>query len=284
MRTPLAVDGMVRNTDSLTSKLALMDILEHNRIAWNKESSTDGEWSVPVDEQTILAARNGDWSIILTPLKPVPKNWFGEIKGKKVLCLASGGGQQAPILAAAGAHVTSFDLSDIQLEKDRMVAEREELDLVCVRGDMADLSAFPDECFDLIFHPVSNIFVPNIEVVWAECYRVLKPQGNLLAGFMNPSMFLFDHNKSVKEGRIEVEFSLPYAEPESLNSKGQHELKESGRPIEFSHTLETQIGGQLKAGFVVTQLYEDYWTDDVPLNKYSPTSIATKALKLNSSE
>ena len=82
-----------------------MDILEYNRQAWNRESLNDGEWSVPVSEEIISAARNGAWQVVLTPLKPVPKSWFGNLHGKKVLCLASGGGQQAPVLAAAGAIV-----------------------------------------------------------------------------------------------------------------------------------------------------------------------------------
>jgi SAM-dependent methyltransferase len=257
-----------------------MDILNHNRTAWNNESTVNGEWSIPVDEKTIQSAREGSWEVILTPLKTVPKNWFGNLKGKTVLCLASGGGQQAPVLAAAGAKVISFDLSDVQLEKDQMAAKKEGLDLTCVRGDMADLSIFSNDSFDLIFHPVSNIFVPNVEVVWEECYRVLKPQGALLSGFMNPSMFLFDHEQAAKDGRIEVKYKLPYAEPDSLDPEGLKELEEDGRAIEFGHTLETQIGGQLKAGFVLCELYEDYWTDEILLNKYSPTSIATKAIKL----
>jgi len=259
-----------------------MDILKHNRTAWNNESSANGEWSIPVGEKIIRSAREGSWEVILTPLKAVPKSWFGNLKGKRVLCLASGGGQQAPVLAAAGAQVISFDLSDMQLEKDQIVAEREDLDLTCIRGDMADLSGFSDESFDLIFHPVSNIFVPNVDVVWRECYRVLKPEGALLSGFMNPSMFLFDHEASIEEGRIEVKYKLPYVEPNSLNSDGKSSLEKSGRAIEFGHSLESQIGGQLKAGFVLSELYEDYWSDEIPLNKYCPTSIATKAVKLRS--
>ena len=154
-----------------------MDHLEHNRDAWNRESSAGGEWSIPVSAQTIVAAKGGDWSVILTPLKLVPREWFGDLKAKRVLCLASAGGQQAPILAAAGAKVVSFDLSDEQLARDAEVAARDDLDLQCVRGDMADLSQFPDDSFDLIFHAVSNVFVPDVEQVWRECYRVLKPKG-----------------------------------------------------------------------------------------------------------
>jgi ubiquinone/menaquinone biosynthesis C-methylase UbiE len=134
--------------------------------------------------------------VILTPTRAVPASWFGELRGKNVLCLASGGGQQAPVLAAAGANVVSFDLSEEQLRKDREVAERENFPLRCIRGNMSNLSEFPAESFDLIFHPVSNVFVPNVMVVWRGCYHVLKPGGRLLAGFMNPSFFLYEDSWS----------------------------------------------------------------------------------------
>ena len=101
----------------------------------------------------------------------------------------------------------------------------------------------------------------------------------LLAGFMNPSLFLFDHDESVRTGKIEVKYKLPYAEPDSLDQAGLKELDESGRALEFSHSLQTQIGGQLKAGFVIADLYEEYWPNAVPLSKFSPTSIATRATK-----
>ncbi len=103
-----------------------------------------------------------------------------------ILCLASGGGQQAPILAAAGANVTVFDNSPAQLRQDALVAQREGLPLRTVQGDMRDLSAFGDDSFDLIFHPVSNIFVPEVRPVWRECYRVVRPGGVLLMGTLNP--------------------------------------------------------------------------------------------------
>lgn len=256
-----------------------MDHLEHNRDAWNRESSAGGEWSVPVSAQSVQAAIEGRWEVILTPLKAVPKHWFGELKGKRVLCLASAGGQQAPILAAAGASVVSFDLSEEQLARDAEVAARDKLELQCVRGDMADLSQFPDDSFDLIFHAVSNVFVPDVEQVWRECFRVLKPKGALLAGYMNPSFFLFDHDESIRSGRLEVKYALPYAEPESLDEARKVEIEKGGRALEFSHSLTSQIGGQTKAGFLIVDLFEDHWTDELPYNLYSPSYIATLAMK-----
>ena len=87
--------------------------------------------------------------------------------------------------------VVSFDLSDEQLKKDCYVAMRHGLQIGCVQGEMANLSEFADESFDLIFHPISNVFVPDVKAVWSECYRILRSRGNLLAGFMNPSFFSF---------------------------------------------------------------------------------------------
>ena len=179
-----------------------MNVIEHNRAAWNRESADGGEWSRPVTPEVVAAARAGEWTVVLTPTKPVPAAWFGDLRGKDVLCLASGGGQQAPVLAAAGANVVSYDLSDEQLAKDRAVAEREGLALHCVRGDMSDLSALPSEAFDLVFHPVSNVFVPDVAPVWRECHRVLRPGGRLLAGMMNPCFFLFDHDDVERGGVV----------------------------------------------------------------------------------
>ncbi len=257
-----------------------MDFLEHNRQAWNRESREGSPWTRPVDAETIRQARNGHWQVILTPNRPVPRTWFGELRGRHVLCLASGGGQQAPVLAAAGARVVSYDLSDEQLAKDALVATRDDLDLRCVRGDMADMTIFEDHAFDLIFHPVSNVFVADLEPVWNECHRVLKPGGRLLAGFMNPSFFLFDHEAANESGTLAVRFPLPYREPDSLSPEEQATLMKSGRALEYSHSLGAQIGGQLAAGFVLHALYEDDWNDEAtPLNRFSPTSIATRAEK-----
>jgi SAM-dependent methyltransferase len=251
---------------------ATMNVIEHNREAWNRESRQGSRWSTPVTPDVIRAARNGAWSVVLTPTKAVPAAWFPELLGKAVLCLASGGGQQAPVLAAAGADVVSFDLSDEQLRKDLDVAERENLVLRCVRGDMADLSALASASFDLIFHPIANVFVPDINVVWRECYRVLKPGGHLLAGFMNPWFFLFDHDATERSGELVVTHILPHT---ALN-------RENHRPAEFSHSLENQIGGQIEAGFTVVGLYEDHWPDgSSPLNRFCPVAVATRAVKRN---
>ncbi|UUO08315.1 class I SAM-dependent methyltransferase [Blastopirellula sp. J2-11] len=256
-------------------------ILARNRAAWNDAARSGNPWSLPIDAATVARARTGDWQVILTPTKAVPRSWLGDLPGKQLLCLASGGGQQSPTLAAAGAHVTSFDLSDEQLALDRLVAEREGLEIRLEQGDMADLSRFADASFDLIFHPCSNVFVRDIRPVWRECARVLRPGGRLLAGFMNPSYFLFDHEEDAATETLLVRHRLPYDESihPDLSQTRRRQLA-GGEAFEFSHSLQSQIGGQLAAGLVLIDLYEDWWSDAATrLNQFSPTTIATLTTK-----
>lgn len=257
-----------------------MDFLNYNREAWNRKVAENNEWTVPVSPEVIAAARRGDWSVVLTPVIPVPQDWFGNLAGASVLGLASGGGQQGPVLAAAGAEVTIFDNSPSQLEQDRQVADREGLTIRTVQGDMADLSVFEAESFDLIFHPVSNCFVPDVNAVWRECFRVLKPGGALLAGVLNPAFFCFDFDK-LEKGEMEVAHRLPYADLTSLGPEALARHQATGEALEWSHTLDDQIGGQLAAGFLLAGFYEDRFAPGVidPLNDHMPTMIATRSLK-----
>src|SRR5918995_5495863 len=243
-----------------------MDVRAYNREAWDREVERGNEWTVPVGEEVIETAQRGRWEVVLTNTKPVPRAWFPDLEGADVLCLASGGGQQAPIFAAAGANVTVLDNSPKQLAQDRSVAERESLDLTTVQGDMRDLSAFADESFDLVFHPVSNLFVPEVRPVWREAFRVLRRGGTVLAGFLNPTVYIFDLDLADTTGELQVKCELPYAATTSL---GEEELKrqlDRGDTLEFSHTLEDQIGGQTEAGFLVSGLYEDHHDDPIAVH------------------
>ena len=160
---------------------------------------TDGwEWGKPIDRQTYMQAQNGQWSVLLTPTKTVPREWFGELKGKKILGLASGGGQQMPIFTAAGAECTVLDYSEKQLESERVVAERENYRINIVRADMSKPLPFADAAFDIIFHPVSNCYIEKVEPVFKECFRVLKKGGILLCGLDIGMNYIVDQ----KEERI----------------------------------------------------------------------------------
>ncbi len=254
-----------------------MDVRAYNRTAWDRAVETGNEWTVPVGPDVVAAARRGDWSVILTPTKPVPRDWFPPLPGLDVLCLASGGGQQGPVLAAAGANVTVFDNSPRQLGRDRAVADREGLAIETVEGDMADLSCFPARRFGLVFHPVSNLFAPDVRPVWREAFRVLRPGGVLLAGFTNPLLFVFDDAR-MEAGELVVRHPVPYSDLTHLTDDERRRYTDRNEPLVYGHTLADQVGGQLDAGFVLTGLYEDVQPGK-PLEKVIPTFLATRAVK-----
>ncbi|MDQ0271291.1 class I SAM-dependent methyltransferase [Cytobacillus purgationiresistens] len=209
-----------------------------------------GEWSLPISHQDFVKGLDGQFDMYLTPYKPVPQNWFIPLDGTKVLGLASGGGQQCPVFAAQQADVTVFDYSNQQLELEKMVVEREGSAIEIIKGDMSKRLPFEDESFDMIFHPVSNGYVEDVEHVWKECHRILKKGGGLLAGFTNPALYLFGEG----ENRLTIVNKLPF---KGHTDQSEEELVQTGG-IQLSHSLETQIGGQLKAGFQLQELYEDH--------------------------
>lgn len=253
------------------------DICAYNSRAWDRAVERQSEWTLPVAPDVIAAARQGNWQIVLTPTKAVPPSWFPTLAGLDVLCLASGGGQQGPILAAAGANVTVFDNSPQQLAQDRLVARREALTLTTTQGDMAALTVFADASFDLIVQPCSNLFVPDVRPVWREAFRVLRRGGGLMTGFCNPTTYIFDQALA-DEGVLQVRHKLPYSDLTSLNAAEQQRYLDDEQPLEFGHTLEDQIGGQIDVGFVITGFYEDTWPGTA-LAEYMATFIATRATK-----
>ena len=229
------------------------------------------EWGIAISHEDYLRAAAGDWSMVLTPTKPVPKHWFPELRGCRVLGLAAGGGQQMPVFAARGALCTVLDYSLRQIESERMVAAREGYEIRTVRADMTQPLPFADQSFDLIFHPVSNCYIREGEPVWRECWRVLRPGGLLMAGLDNGVNFLFDGDEEHVTG------FLPF---DPLANERQRLLSEQECGcLEFSHTIDEQIGGQLRAGFRLLDVYDDRNGSGYLHEHGVPTFWATLAVK-----
>ena len=258
-----------------------IDITHHNRAAWDRQAAQQCAWSLPVSPETIYAARRGDWQVHITP-RALPADWLPAMdRAPRILCLASAGGQQAPVLAAAGADVTVLDLSPLQLAQDDMVARRDGLTLTTVQGDMRDLSAFADASFDCIVHPISNLYVPDVRPVWRECFRVLKRGGRLLSSFYNPVVFVGDRAPELAEqGLIRPRFRLPYSDVRDLAPEELAAKQDRGDALVFGHSLDEQIGGQLEAGFLLKGFYEDEQPQPrFLIDRFLPTFLATYALK-----
>ncbi len=229
------------------------------------------EWGQPISHETYEKARVGVWELYLTPTKPMPRTWLPELRGARVLGLASGGAQQMPLLTAAGASCTVLDFSEKQLESERMVAQREGYAIEIVRADMTKPLPFADESFDVIVHPVSNCYVEQVKPIFRECFRVLKRGGILVAGLDNGVNFLVNDDEMTIVNRFPFN---PLKNPEQME-----QLRREDCGVQFSHTLDEQIGGQLEAGFALTDLYEDTNSEGRLRELNIPCFFATRAVK-----
>lgn len=228
-------------------------------------------WGIPIDHECYERARQGLWDVVLTPTKAVPKDWFGDLRGAEVLGLCSGGGQQMPIFAAAGAHVAVIDYSSAQIANDVAVAEREGYPIEAVRGDVTRGLPFDDGRFDLVFNPVSICYIRDVRPLWQEAYRVLKPGGVLVTGFDTIVNYIVDTDEE------HIVWHLPFDPVVQEDARRFLEADDGG--MQFSHDLTDTIGAIIRTGFVLEDLYEDTNGEGRLFEFNIPTYVALKARK-----
>ena len=145
-----------------------MNVYERVEKNINQLVENNVNWSACATFEEMQKAREGQLSIKFFD-KEIPTDWLKDIKGKKILCLAGAGGLQAPLLACAGAEVTVLDLSEKMLDKDRKIAEEEQLNIRIEKGNMCDLSRFSDGSFPEIIGSFSLFFLksfPYLHFTW----------------------------------------------------------------------------------------------------------------------
>ena len=203
------------------------------------------DWTACASVEDLELARKGILKLNFYD-KEVPEDWLKDIKGKKVLCLAGAGGLQAPLLACAGAKVTVIDISDKMLDLDREIAKKEKLDIEIIKGNMCDLSMFEDNSFDYIINPPSLMYIPNLEPVFAEGYRVLAKEGLFIIMAPSPVNYLCDWIESPDGGYYKAVHKMPWCSKDYDDSNW----------IEYGHSMEEYLGGLIQCGFVLNGYME----------------------------
>jgi SAM-dependent methyltransferase len=221
---------------------------DHNRRAWDALVARRQKFTTPATDDEFA-----------DPLRALDsQGWFGaSVAGRRVLCLASGGGRQSALFAAAGAIVTVVDVSPAMLAHDRAVAAERGFDVRIVEASMDDLSALEAASFELVSHPVSTCYVPDIARVYREVARVTVPGGVYVSQHKQPASLQVDVRPSARG----YEMVEPYYRSGPLPAVEGSPHREPGT-LEFLHRWEEIVGGMCRAGFAIEDLIEPLHATD----------------------
>ncbi len=215
---------------------------EHNRRAWDEMVDQRQRFTRPAKDAQFV-----------DPLSQVdPLGWLGgDVRGQRLLCLGAGGGKHGPIYASAGALVTVVDISPAMLALDREVAAERGLSFRTVEASMDDLAMFAVGEFDLIIHPVSTCYVPDVIAVYREVARVLRPGGLYISQHKSPTSLQAD----VAPAARGYELLEPYYRTGPLPPVIGSRHREEGT-LEFLHRWEELLGGMCRAGLLIEDFVE----------------------------
>ena len=259
------------------SDMSKTDYVSFNDEKWDNINECLVDKTTAISHEDYIAAKNGALKVSLAGIREVPKEWVSKLKGAEVLALACGGGQQCPVFAAHGAKVTVTDVSNSQLVKEKYVSQREGYDINIIKADMSKPFQFADHSFDMIFNPISNCYIEDIIPMWGECARVIKSGGVLMMAFVKEEHFMFEPDFK-NEDLLISRHSLPFNPLKDLSKEQLLEKQNTQMPLAFSHTLTEQIGGLMKAGFEITDIYEDCDGGGL-FDKYMNSYVAVRAVK-----
>jgi SAM-dependent methyltransferase len=219
-------------------------------------------WSALVDAGAVFTRPALDLDPSLAQALLDPERRLGDVAGKTVLCLACGGGQQSVAFALLGAHVTVIDLSDAQLQLDRLAAAHYGLDITLLQGDMRDLSALAAASFDFVYHPYALGFVPDAQEVFAQVARILRPGGYYY--FMCGNPFVLGLGTQDWNG-VGYTLKQPYRDGTELRIDDPAWVYDRSRETnaippsrEFRHTLSALVRGLVGHGFVIVHLSDEF--------------------------
>ena len=240
-------------------------VLAHNARAWDRLAAGRDALTRPAADGAFADPRT--W---LGSGGTAGRSWLPErLDGLTVLCLAAGGGKHGPLYAAAGAAVTVVDLSPAMLALDREVARERRIDMEILQGSMDDLSMLKPAHYDLVIHPVSTCYVPDVGRVFTEVARVTKPGGCYVSQHKSPTSL----QASVETGASgHYELVHPHGGGEPLPPAPPSRLREAGTQ-EFIHSLTALLGGICAAGFTI----EDVCEPDHTLSAAAAGSFAHRA-------
>ena len=227
---------------------AMNSIHDHNRQAWD-ERVRRRDWYIDT-------ATDKDFEHPLNVVDPC--GWLGgDVAGKRLLCLAAGGGRHSVLFAAAGANVTVVDLSPKMLDLDRQRAAQRKVQVRVVEGSMDDLSMLAEASFDIVLQPVSTCYIADIATVYREVARVTAPGGIYVSQHKQPANLQADAGSSSRG----IVLSELYYRTDPLPAAPSGSWHRESGTLEFLHRWDQLLGGLCQSGFVIEDVAEPRHAD-----------------------
>ncbi|MBD3181942.1 methyltransferase domain-containing protein [Candidatus Poribacteria bacterium] len=203
----------------------------------------------------------------------VSRTVMNNINGKKVLCLAGGGGQQSAVFSLLGASVTVLDLTPEQLESDKRAARHYGYNVNTIQGDMRELSVLPESHYDLIYQPISTLFIPDLGELYREVVRVLKNGGLYFSDYAVPLLYMAEDKGWDGRGYV-LRITEPYRRGAILETEDEKLNFSEGESFsEFHHLLSDIINGLIAEGLTIKGLWENPRPDnEFPVDNLIPGS------------
>jgi ubiquinone/menaquinone biosynthesis C-methylase UbiE len=217
-------------------------IKAYNKSAWDTRARSGCRFSNSAPpseyEKAARALADNPW---------LPNN----ISGLQVLNLASGGGGQSGLFASLGAKVSVVDISHEMLENDRELARERGFDIRVIEASMDHLPMLHNAEFDLVTHPVSTCYLPNLQNVFDEVARVSKPGATYISHHKQPASM--QASADPVNGHYQLIERYSFKGPLPPVTGKMH--REDGT-LEFLHTLQDLLGGLCQAGFYIDDFRE----------------------------
>jgi ubiquinone/menaquinone biosynthesis C-methylase UbiE len=190
---------------------------------------------------------------------------LGNLRGKKVLDLGCGAGQNAIAIARKGARVRAIDFSETQIAQARKLAGQKRLNVNFTVGNISGALPFPDSHFDLIISACAIAFIKNIDPVFREVYRTLKDSGKFILSDMHPLQYIID------EDNDRLTFNHPFPHKPILlkwswdfNTCAGSRTPLRARFQHYVRSLSEYHNSLNRAGFVIEKMLEPKSTLNTP--------------------
>ena len=201
---------------------------------------------------------------------------LGSLDGKRVLELGCGGAQCSIAFAKQGATAIGVDFSAEQLAFARRLCEREGVKVELHHADLADLAFVRADSIDVAFSAYAFGYVEDLNRVFRQVHRVLKPNAPLVFSLAHPAYDMIDDDAE-----------QPLLIRRSYFDRSPREYEWNGIEfVDYHHTVGDLFTGLQRAGYRIDVVLEPepntagprsmFWRDSF---RYVPRTLIIRARK-----